>query len=73
MTADIGFVVNGLLEIQQKNFWNDTFNNNLDWLRFDDKDHLDDEAAFQVASDAFNFILLYGWKINRVLALSVLT
>lgn len=74
VAANIGFTVNGLLEIQQeKYFWNNAFNNNLGWLRFDDKDNPDDESAFQVASDAFNFTSLYGWKINRVLALSVLT
>jgi hypothetical protein len=71
--ANIGFTLNGFANLDQKKyFWRNNAGLNLSWLKFDNKDVDDDVEGFQVASDAFNITSLFGYKLNKNLAISAL-
>lgn len=71
--ATIAFTLNGIANLDQKKyFWRNAGTLNLSWLKFDDKDNPDDEADFRVASDAFNLSSLFGYKLNKKIAISAM-
>ncbi|MEQ8706122.1 MAG: DUF3078 domain-containing protein [Phaeodactylibacter sp.] len=53
-------------------FWRNSANLTLGWLKFDDRDNSEDNANFQVASDNFNLVSLYGFKLSPKFAISTL-
>lgn len=71
--STIGYTFNGFFNFEEKKyFWNNTLKLNQNWVRFDNKDVQEEENGFQVASDAFNYSTLWGYKISKKLALSTL-
>lgn len=71
--VNIGLVVNGFANLQQKKyFWRNGANLTLAWLKFDDVDNKEDNDGFQVAADAFNVTSLFGYKVSEKFAISTL-
>ncbi|RME97773.1 MAG: DUF3078 domain-containing protein, partial [Bacteroidetes bacterium] len=58
----------------EKSFWRNSANLNLGWIKFDNKDVPDtqENEDFQVSSDAFNIVSLYGFKLSPKFAISTL-
>lgn len=69
---NIAFTGNGSANLDQKKyFWRNKLNLTLGWQKFDDKTDPNDND-FKVASDAFTFNTLYGYKLSKSWALSSL-
>jgi len=72
-TGNIGFTVNAFANLnREKDFWRNSLNLNLGWVKFDDQDDPDDDDNFQTATDIFNISSLYGYKVSKTLAVSAL-
>ncbi|WP_394747874.1 DUF3078 domain-containing protein [Spongiimicrobium salis] len=71
--GNIGFTVNGFANLkQEKYFWRNSLNLNLQWVKIDDKDIDTDDTSFQQATDVFNISSLYGRNLSKSLAVSAL-
>lgn len=71
--VSIGTAMGGFVNTDwEKSFWRNNANLTLGWLKFDDKDNLNDVDDFQVSADAFNIMSLYGWKLSNKWAISSL-
>lgn len=71
--GNIGFTVNGFANLkEEKFFWRNAANINLQWVKFDDEDDPTDDDSFKEATDVFNISSLYGWKLSEKLAISTL-
>ena len=71
--VNIGLTMNGFVNGDyEKAFWRNDLKLTLGWLRFDDKNNPDDVDEFQVSADALNAYSLYGYKLNKKLAISTL-
>jgi hypothetical protein len=53
-----------------KYFWNNSGILNLGWLKFDDKDVSSDNTDFRRNTDVLRLASLYGYKLNKWIALS---
>ncbi len=53
-----------------KYFWNNSGVLNLGWLKFDDKDVKDDNTEFRRNTDVLRLASLYGYKLNKWIAIS---
>jgi hypothetical protein len=72
-SGNIGFTVNGYANlIQDKFFWRNSLNTNLNWTKLDDKDSDTDNDSFEPTTDVFNISSLYGRNITDKLAASAL-
>ena len=72
-SGNIGFTVNGYANlIQDKFFWRNSLNTNLNWTKLDDKDSDKDKDNFEPTTDVFNISSLYGRNITDKLAASAL-
>lgn len=72
-TGTIGLTVNAFANLnREKDFWRNSLNLNLGWVKFDDKDDPLDDDTFQTATDIFNISSLYGYKITEKFAVSAL-
>ncbi len=72
-SGNIGFTVNAYANlIQDKFFWRNSLNVNLNWVKFDDLDDGIDNNEFRPATDVFNITSLYGRNITKTLAVSAL-
>jgi hypothetical protein len=72
-SGNIGFTVNGYANlIQDKFFWRNSLNTNLNWTKLDDKDSDMDKDSFEPTTDVFNISSLYGRNITDKLAASAL-
>lgn len=72
-SGNIGFTVNAYANlIQDKFFWRNSLNVNLNWVKFDDLDDGIDNSEFRPATDVFNITSLYGRNITKTLAVSAL-
>jgi hypothetical protein len=72
-SGNIGFTVNSSANlIQEKFFWRNALGINLNWVKLDDKDNLDDDDSFNPTTDVFNLSSLYGHKLNEKFAISTL-
>ncbi len=70
-SGNIGFTVNAFANLQQeKFFWRNSLNTNLNWVKLDDQDDPNDEDGFRQATDVFNLSSLYGQKLSEKLAIS---
>jgi hypothetical protein len=72
-SGNIGFTVNAYANlIQDKFFWRNSLNTNLNWTKLDDKDIDTDNDRFEPTTDVFNISSLYGRNITDKLAASAL-
>jgi hypothetical protein len=72
-SGNIGFTVNAYANlIQDKFFWRNSLNTNLNWTKLDDKDSDIDNDSFEPTTDVFNISSLYGRNITEKLAASAL-
>lgn len=71
--GNIGFTVNAFANLkEEKYFWRNSANVNLQWVKLDDKDDPTDSDSFREATDVFNITSLYGWKLSEKFAISTL-
>ena len=71
--GNIGFTVNAFANLNEdKFFWRNALNVNLNWVKFNDEDDPDDESGFRQATDVFNLSSLYGRKLSEQFAVSAL-
>ncbi len=72
-TGQINFTVNGYANLlREKDFWRNSGTLNLGWVKFDDEDDPTDSDDFEASTDVFNISSLYGYKVNKTLAVSAL-
>ena len=70
-SGNIGFTFNGHANlIQEKFFWRNALNTNLNWVKLDNKDIDTDNDSFNPTTDVFNVSSLYGRNITKSLAAS---
>nr|WP_298923202.1 DUF3078 domain-containing protein [uncultured Allomuricauda sp.] len=70
-SGTIGFTVNAFANQQEeKFFWRNAANVNLNWVKLDDKDDPTDDGGFRESTDVFNISSLYGRKLNDKFAIS---
>ena len=70
-SGNIGMTVNGYANlIEDKFFWRNSLNTNLNWVKLDDKDDPNDDDSFEPTTDVFNISSLYGRKLSEKLAAS---
>ncbi|NER10059.1 Protein of unknown function [Muriicola jejuensis] len=71
--GNIGFTVNAFANLkEEKFFWRNSANVNLQWVKLDDKDDPADSDSFREATDVFNITSLYGWRLSKSFAVSTL-
>jgi len=72
--GNIGITFNAFAnEIQEKYFWKNALNVNLNWVKFDDTDNPTDDDSFRAATDVFNISSLYGYRLSEKWAISGFT
>ncbi|SNY95137.1 DUF3078 domain-containing protein [Flagellimonas pacifica] len=72
-SGTIGFTVNAFANQQEeKFFWRNAMNVNLNWVKLDDKDDPNDDDSFRESTDVFNISSLYGYKLSDKFAISTL-
>lgn len=70
-SGTIGFTVNAFANQQEeKFFWRNAANVNLNWVKLDDKDDPTDNDGFRESTDVFNISSLYGRKLSDKFAIS---
>lgn len=70
-SGSIGFTVNAFAnKIEDKYFWRNNLNLNLNWVKLDDKDNPLDSDSFEPTTDVFNFTSLYGRNLSEKWAVS---
>jgi len=70
-SGTLGFTVNGFAnKIEDKYFWRNGLNLNLNWTRLDDKDNPNDNEDFEPTVDVFNLTSLYGRRLSDKWAIS---
>jgi hypothetical protein len=72
-SGNIGIGVNGFANLkQEKYFWNNSLNVNLQWVKIDNKDDATDSEDFNGTTDVLNITSLYGYNISPKFAVSAL-
>ncbi len=72
-SGNIGFTFNAYANlIEDKFFWRNALNTNLNWVKLDDKDNPNDSGSFEPTTDVFNITSLYGRNITNKIAASAL-
>ncbi len=70
-SGNIGFTLNAYANlIEEKFFWRNSLNTNLNWVKLDNKDINTDDDSFNPTTDVFNISSLYGRNITKTLAAS---
>ncbi|WP_299115870.1 DUF3078 domain-containing protein [uncultured Winogradskyella sp.] len=70
-SGSIGFTVNAFAnKIEDKYFWRNSLNLNLNWTKLDDEDNPLDSDDFEPTTDVFNLTSLYGQRLNDKWAVS---
>ena len=70
-SGTIGFTLNAYANlIEDKFFWRNSLNTNLNWVKLDNKDTNLDDDSFNPTTDVFNISSLYGRNITKTLAAS---
>ncbi|WP_405294060.1 DUF3078 domain-containing protein [Algibacter sp. Ld11] len=70
-SGNIGFTLNAYANlIEDKFFWRNSLNTNLNWVKLDNKDDAGDDDSFNPTTDVFNISSLYGRNITKTLAAS---
>lgn len=71
--GNIGFTVNAFANLkEEKFFWRNSANLNLQWVKIDDRDDDTDDDSFRQAADVFNISSLYGFNLSKNFAVSAL-
>ena len=72
--GNIGFTFNTFAHLKQdKYFWRNTMNINLGWLKLDNRDIDTDSEDFEATTDVFQLTSLFGWKLSKSFATSMLS
>ncbi|MFS4492866.1 DUF3078 domain-containing protein [Maribacter sp. 2308TA10-17] len=72
-SGNIGVTVNGFANLkQEKYFWNNGLNVNLNWVKIDNKDIDTDDDSFNGTTDVFNLTSLFGYNLSKKFAVSAL-
>jgi len=77
-SGNLGITFNAYANLlREKDFWRNSLNVNLAWVKLDNNDNDDDEPEvddenFEPSVDVFNLTSLYGYKISKTLAVSTL-
>ena len=62
-SGNIGVTLNGFANLKQdKYFWNNSVNVNLQWVKLDNKDDATDSDSFSGTTDVFNITSLFGYN-----------
>ena len=70
-SGNIGFTVNAFANLlEDKFFWRNSLNTNLNWVKLDNKDIDTDSDSFEPTTDVFNVTSLYGRKLSEKWAAS---
>lgn len=70
-SGNIGVTVNAFANLKEdKFFWRNSANVNLNWVKLDDKDDPTDNDSFRAATDVFNISSLYGRNLSKTFAVS---
>jgi hypothetical protein len=70
-SGTIGFTLNAFADKnEEKYFWKNALNLNLNWVKLDDKDDPTDDSGFESTTDVFNISSLYGYKLSKTWAAS---
>ena len=70
-SGTIGFTLNAYANlIEDKFFWRNSLNTNLNWVKLDNKDTNLDDDSFNPTTDVFNISSLYGRNITKTIAAS---
>ncbi|MCA0131173.1 DUF3078 domain-containing protein [Winogradskyella alexanderae] len=70
-SGNIGFTVNAFANLlEDKFFWRNSLNTNLNWVKLDNKDIDTDSGDFEPTTDVFNISSLYGRKLSKTWAVS---
>ena len=70
-SGNIGFTVNAFAnKLEDKYFWRNSLNLNLNWTKLDNKDNPIDSDDFEPTTDVFNLTSLYGRKLSEKWAVS---
>ncbi|WP_375235186.1 DUF3078 domain-containing protein [Winogradskyella sp.] len=70
-SGNIGFTLNAFAnKLENKYFWRNNLNLNLNWTKLDDKDNPLDGDDFEPTTDVFNLTSLYGRKLSDKWAVS---
>jgi hypothetical protein len=73
-SGNIGITFNAFAnKIEDKYYWKNALNTNLNWVKFDDQDDPTDDDSFRAATDVFNLSSLYGYRLNEKWAVSAFT
>ena len=71
--GNIGITINTFANlIKDDFFWRNSLGINVGWVKIDDKDDPTDSGNFETATDVFTVSSLYGKRLNKKLAFSVL-
>lgn len=72
-SGSIGITANGFANlIQDKFFWRNSLNANLNWVKIDNKDIDTDDDSFNATTDVFQLTSLYGRNLSENFAISAL-
>lgn len=72
-SGNIGIGVNGFANLkQEKYFWNNSLNVNLQWVKVDNQDIETDTEGFTGTTDVLNIVSLFGYNLAPKFALSAL-
>lgn len=72
-SGNIGVTLNGFANLKQdKYFWNNSANINLQWVKLDNKDDATDSEDFNGTTDVFNISSLFGYNLTKKFAVSAL-
>ena len=70
-SGSIGFTLNAFANLlEDKFFWRNSLNTNLNWTKLDNKDINTDSESFEPTTDVFNLTSLYGRKLSENFAVS---
>ena len=70
-SGSIGFTVNAFAhKIEDKYFWRNNLNLNLNWTKLDNRDTDLDSDDFEPTTDVFNLTSLYGYRLSDKWAVS---
>ena len=69
--GNIGITINGFANLdREKDFWRNSTNINVGWVKNDNKDIDTDSDSFDAATDVFNITTHYGRKLSEKFAIS---
>lgn len=70
-SGNIGITFNGYANlIEEKFFWRNALNTNLNWVKLDNRDIDTDDDSFNPTTDVFNLSSLYGRNLTDKFAIS---